>query len=292
MNADFVRTATAANGTEVVFRMSNGMHTRVPLSILSKADQDYIASIEAKEADLLATEPVVGKYVDVFIATGQSNAFYPNHQGSEKYYGFGRGVRKALVASRLFSNPVVVMDGSPGHAIGSWWAIHLQGPNVNYDTQFFDTDDSGTGKLEATIKEIIADGNTPRFRGFFWWQGESDGIGPYAEKNTSKENYEASWQGLLEQLEDDLDKLGVGSDGYFFVVNTVAESGDEINGILRSIAKSDRRGVIFDTQVAPYNVNADIDEPAYGKLHVYQHELIGIANAELFIQTFIDQNDR
>ena len=54
--------------------------------------------------------------VDVFIATGQSNAYWPvgpapTYEGS---YDFGKGVQDALTASGLFSNPTVVLDGQPG----------------------------------------------------------------------------------------------------------------------------------------------------------------------------------
>ena len=149
MQADFVRTESYAKGTDVVFKMSNGMHSRVPLSILSEADQNYIRSLKSSSAQSTQTSrsPDSGNYVDVFIATGQSNAAYPLFHGEENKFGFGRGVRKALVSSGLFSKPVVVMDGSPGHAIGSWWAHYKSGPTKNYDTQFFDTDNNGTGKL-------------------------------------------------------------------------------------------------------------------------------------------------
>ena len=235
--------------------------------------------------------PANGDYVDVFIATGQSNAFYPNDQGPENYYGFGRGVQAALTASGQFSNPVVVMDGSPGFPIAAWWAEYIGAsgePNTKYDAQFFDTDGSGTGLLEAKIAEIVAAGNTPRFQGLFWWQGESDGIGDYASANTSQVVYEARWAGLLAQLEADLQAAGLSSGDYKFVVNTVAESGDTINTILTGIANADARGLVFDTQVAPYNDRNlnPTDEATYGDLHDYDHFAVGQANAQLLIDTF------
>ena len=44
----------------------------------------------------------------------------------------------------------------------------------------FGTYQNSTAKLQAKLNQIIA-GNIPRFRGLFWFQGESDGAGtpPY-----------------------------------------------------------------------------------------------------------------
>jgi hypothetical protein len=161
-------------------------------------------------------------------------------------------------------------------------------PNFQYDAHFFDTDNDGTGALEAAINQIIADGDTPRFQGLFWWQGESDGIGDYATANTSQAVYEARWAGLLGQLEADLQTAGLDSSEYKFVVNTVAESGNQINTILTGIANADARGLVFDTQVAPYNDRNlnPADEATYGDLHDYDHFAVGQANAQLLIDTF------
>ena len=128
-----------------------------------------------------------GAYVDVFIATGQSNAYWPVNRDGEVVtgtYQFGNGVQDALVASGLFSNPVVVIDGQPGQAIAAWYDD--SGPVWLYDTQFFDTENNGTGKLETKINEIIANGDTPRFRGVFWFQGESDGEAAGQSNTTSQ----------------------------------------------------------------------------------------------------------
>lgn len=45
MQADFVRTESSAKGTEVVFKMVSGMHTRVLLTNLSEADQQAVAEL-------------------------------------------------------------------------------------------------------------------------------------------------------------------------------------------------------------------------------------------------------
>ena len=232
-----------------------------------------------------ATPPPTGggDIVDVFIATGQSNAVYP----MDNQYGFGRGIQDALTASGQFSNPTVVMDGDGGRPIAYWWAEFWPGPYTGYDDDFFDTNGSGTGKLEAKINEIIANGDTPRFRGVFWWQGESDGLGPYANANTSQADYETRWNGLLAQLDADLQAAGVSSNDYKFVVNTVAESGDQINNILTAIANADSRGAIYDALNSPYHDQNIIVEPSYGNLHDYNHFAVGQANVQLFIDSFL-----
>lgn len=59
MQADFVRTESSANGTEVVFKLNNGMHTRVALTKLSEADQKTIAELETtSQPEAAATQEV------------------------------------------------------------------------------------------------------------------------------------------------------------------------------------------------------------------------------------------
>jgi hypothetical protein len=56
---------------------------------------------------------------DVFIATGQPNAFWGDNPDNSGYL-FGHGVQDALVASGQFSNPVVVIQGEPSQSISGW----------------------------------------------------------------------------------------------------------------------------------------------------------------------------
>ncbi|EDM29222.1 iduronate-2-sulfatase [Lentisphaera araneosa HTCC2155] len=238
-------------------------------------------------------EPVSsgGNLVDVFIATGQSNAAYPLYDGEENKFGFGRGIQTKLTESGLFSNPTVVLAGEPSRPIAYWWAEFWPGAYSGYDSNFFDIDNSGEGQLEAKINEIIANGDTPRFRGFFWFQGESDGLGPYATADTSQADYETRWNGLLAQLDSDLQAAGVSNTEYKFVVNTVAESGDKINTILNYIANQGThsdKGTIYDAVNSPYHDQDVIVEASYGNLHDYDHVMVGRANAQLFIDTFIN----
>ena len=235
--------------------------------------------------------PGGGYYVDVFMATGQSNAFWPNDQ-VENYYGLGRGAEELLIESGLFSNPTVVKKGHPGSAIGGWWGEWAGGAHNWYFEDFFNS--GGTGALQAKLAEILAAGDTPRFRGFFWWQGESDGIGDYASANTTQADYEMRWDGILEALDADLQAAGVDHTQYKFVVNTVSESGTQINNILNHIATSGTnsyRGTIFDAIDSIYHGpnkpgggSYIIDD--YRELHDYDHFGVGRANAQLLIDTF------
>ena len=213
-----------------------------------------------------------GEFVDVFIATGQSNAYWPPTMDlSAGTYQFGHGVEDALVASGLFSNPTVVIAGVPGQEIAAWH--NDVGPTGLYNQEFFDTTNVSTGLLEAQINAIIANGDTPRFQGLFWWQGEADGM------NGTEAQYTGRWNGLLSQLASD-----VGSSDFKFVMNKVGNSGTLINDTLTAIANADPRGVLFDSQVPPYRTNpADI--------HGYDHYAVGEANAQLFIDTFVNPVD-
>ncbi|VGO17699.1 hypothetical protein PDESU_06301 [Pontiella desulfatans] len=265
-------------GVDTAYKMFTGWPTVLPAT----ANTTYQALFDIKPAPN-------GEYVDVFIATGQSNAYYPLNPDNSGQYAFGQGIQAALSASGYFSNPTVVIAAEPGVPIAYWWAefINPPGPNTRYNMHFFDTTGTGPeGQLEAKINEIIANGDTPRFMGVFWWQGESDGIGDYASADTSQADYELRWNGILNQLTADLGAAGVNSNDFSFVVNTVSESGDKINNILTGIANADSRGAVFDTQVAPYFDQDIIVEPQYGNLHDYDHYAVGQANAQLFIASF------
>jgi uncharacterized repeat protein (TIGR02543 family) len=240
--------------------------TSWPTVVAAVADATYTALYE--------TLPQLGPgdVVDLFVATGQSNAYWPVQDDNSGTYGFGHGIKDTLVASGRFSFPTVVIDGAPGQAISAWWDESV-GPNFFYKDQFFDTVGGGTGKLEAKIAEITALGATPRFRGLFWFQGESDGDAD-GQQNTSEAIYTQRWGGLLGQLEADL-----GNSDYHFVMNTVGNSGNGINNTLKAITDADARGLLFDTQSLPYRTN-ELD------IHGYDHYAVGQQNAQQFINTF------
>ena len=114
---------------------------------------------------------------------------------------------------------------------------------------------------------------------------------PYATADTSQADYETRWNGLLAQLDADLQAVGLSNTDYKFVVNTVAESGDKINTILNHIANQGThsdKGTIYDAVNSPYHDQDTIIEANYGNLHDYDHVMVGKANAQLFINTFID----
>ena len=113
-------------------------------------------------------------------------------------------------------------------------------------------------------------------------------MGPYATSNTSQETYELRWNGILETLDADLQAVGIDHTLYKFVVNTVAESGTQINQILNYIATDAQygaKGTIYDALNSPHHGNNDVVDE-YGNLHDYDHFEVGRANAQLFIDTF------
>ncbi|EDM29233.1 hypothetical protein LNTAR_22624 [Lentisphaera araneosa HTCC2155] len=276
------------DGTETVETIHEG-GIAVPPSGVSTADKTFTGWPNVKPASqdvtytaLYTDKSGAGNYVDVFMATGQSNAFWPvdpESSGSEGLYYYGKGVEDVLANSGLFSDPVVVIDGEPGEQISNWH--DGSSPQWIYKKQFFGTYDNTTAKLQAKLAQIISEGGVPRFRGLFWFQGESDGVGtPPYQNNTCEFNYANRWRGLLNQVEADLQDMGLVSDQYKFVMNTVGNSGEGINTALMNISNGDSKGVLFDTQVAPYRTN-------FSDIHGYDHDAVGQANVQLFINTFI-----
>jgi nucleoredoxin len=55
MDAEFIKTASSSKGTEVVFRLNSGMHTRVALTDLSEADQKVITELSAASEPEIST---------------------------------------------------------------------------------------------------------------------------------------------------------------------------------------------------------------------------------------------
>ena len=228
-----------------------------------------------------------GDIVDLFIATGQSNAAWPwdsvNQVGT---FQFGAGVQAALTASGRFSNPTVVSQGEPGMAIENWFKDGA--PQWAYTKNFFGTYQSTTAALEAKIAELEGQGKTVRFKGLFWFQGEADGIGQPNQLNTSESVYTERWTGLLGQLASD-----IGSNDFHVVMNTVGNSGNTINSILTNITNADARAALFNTQVTSYvlsnTTNASVTiRTNFGDIHGYDHYNVGLANVDKYIETFLD----
>lgn len=194
---------------------------------------------------------------DVFFTTGQSNARWDT-------FAWGEGIRDTIVSSGRFENPIVVSRGHGGEPIRNWFD---GGPQFRYEADFFNALGSN-GALRNNLFAISYQGNTYRFRGLFWFQGESDG------RLQEVPQYAGRWHGMLNELGNDL-----GSSDWNYVMNRVGNSGDEINDALQSITDNDPRGVLFDTQVAPYRTDPT-------DVHGYDHYLVGVANANLFINSF------
>ena len=78
--------------------------------------------------------------------------------------------------------------------MSQWYTTSAQ---ANYEVDFFNA--GGTGALESRIAAIEATGDEAVFRGFFWFQGESD----TGSTNTMDE-YAGRYNGILSELKTDL----------------------------------------------------------------------------------------
>ena len=211
--------------------------------------------------------------VDLFVSGGQSNAKFNK-------FGFGVGIERAVKAASEFSNAELVMTARGATPLIKWMDDEGN-PQECYHQHFFNhTGEGKPGLLEARIQEIKDRGDTVRFRGFFWFQGEAE-LKP--EKGGSVEKYRERFDLLLNQLAKD-----IGHEGWNFVLNTVAKKKAEgasegINDVLADIANTHSRGVLHNTQEGPQRTG--------GGVHSYDHILVGQNNVRLFIETFISEND-
>ena len=220
-------------------------------------------------AMILVATSIPAKEVDLFVSGGQSNAKFNK-------FGFGVGIEKAITQSKTFSNPELVMTARGGTPIIKWMDDDGN-PQECYHQHFFNH--SGTGKpglLEARIKEIKERGDTVRFKGFFWFQGEAEAR---PEKGGSVSKYKKRFELLLKQLAED-----IGHADWNFVLNTVGKTrhtkpNENVNDVLAEIVKANPKGVVHDTQVGPQRTG--------GGVHSYNHILVGENNVRLFIKTFV-----
>jgi hypothetical protein len=123
---------------------------------------------------------------NVFFAGGQSNATA----------AWGAALASGLQAE-FGSDLVMVQVNHSGEAMDRWFTTS---PRVNYSNDFFNA--SGTGALQAQIQAITNAGDQVVFKGFFWFQGESD-TGSYA----SMDAYSSRFLGMMAQLKSDLAML-------------------------------------------------------------------------------------
>lgn len=204
-----------------------------------------------------------GALVDVFMATGQSNAGYDS-------FAWGSNIRSEITSSGLYSNPYVITTAHPGEPLNEWMNNGTAG--ALYQQDFFNS--SGTGWLQIAMNNFIAAGDTPVFRGLYWFQGESDGL---SYLGGSVPLYTSRWNDLLNQLGSDL-----GTTDWNYLMNTVGNSGQDINDVLKDITDADSRGVLFNTQTPLYKTDPD-------DIHGYNHALVGQDNVALFNATFVPE---
>lgn len=206
--------------------------------------------------------------VDIFMTAGQSNA------GSTNHFVFGNIVEKAIKESGKYSNPIVIKTSHGGAAISRWW--YKGEPKRLYLEDFFNPSETEDGKLEAAIKEVVANGDTPVFRGLFWWQGESSkaGIDAAFEKNVKPTNAQIAFEQMISQLDADL-----GSTSWSYVLNMVLDRPSNVNKVLESIALDNPRAITFDNQSMPYRTKPD-------DIHGYDHARVGKDNVTAFIAAF------
>ena len=121
---------------------------------------------------------------DIFFMAGQSNA----------KIDVAQGIRDVIKASGRFNNPRMIWSNHNGSALYQWFNNGI--PASFYYEQMYGFSVTGTnGFLEAAIKDV---GKTNTFRGFFWWQGESDADAASARA------YATKFRGMLDKLASDM----------------------------------------------------------------------------------------
>ena len=121
---------------------------------------------------------------NVFFAGGQSNATA----------AWGAALESNLQAT-YGADLVMVHVNHSGNAMSQWFTTVPQG---NYTNDFFNS--SGTGVLQTEIAAITNAGDEVDFKGFFWFQGESD-----TGSTNTMDAYPGRFLGMMAQLKSDLD---------------------------------------------------------------------------------------
>ncbi|WPJ96431.1 sialate O-acetylesterase [Coraliomargarita algicola] len=127
---------------------------------------------------LLSITLVHAKEIDVYLAAGQSNAKAI----------WAQSIQSEL--RRLSNNQdlQVVHSHHPGNWLNAWWKDDQ--PQKNYTDNY--------NAVQAKFKQILAAGNTPIFKGIFWFQGEGDTRSP-----RDKALYKARFKAYIHRLESD-----------------------------------------------------------------------------------------
>lgn len=207
---------------------------------------------------------------NVFFAGGQSNA---------------KATWAAAIASGLQagygSDLVMVATNHSGEGLANWFTT---GPNANYSNDLFNA--AGTGLLQSRIHAITNAGDEVVFKGFFWFQGETD-TGSYA----SMDAYTNRFRAMMAQLKQD---LGMETDVNFMLAvidgNPDPFYDDPANAAGRTRADVDYlRGIQTNLCVAPSG--AYVDTRGYTRTdmwHLTTGELtrLGADMSTVFTNTF------
>jgi Carbohydrate esterase, sialic acid-specific acetylesterase len=140
----------------------------------------------------LVISSAYGATVNVFFAGGQSNA-QPEWANS---------IESTLTNSGVYSDVRVVYNMHYGNNLALWYN---DGPNINYEKDFFAPD--GSGLLETALNEINLAGDTYVFSGLFWVQGETD-----AGDEAWIAGYKSRFLGMMSNIYGDINN---GNDGLF-----------------------------------------------------------------------------
>jgi len=124
-----------------------------------------------------------GAVKNVFFAGGQSNATA----------AWGAALESNLQAA-YGPDMVMVHVNHSGNAMSAWFTT---GPQGNYLNDFFNS--SGTGVLQTAITAITNAGDVVDFKGFFWFQGESD-----TGATNTMDAYSGKFLGMMAQLKSDM----------------------------------------------------------------------------------------
>jgi autotransporter-associated beta strand protein len=185
---------------------------------------------------------------DIFFMGGQSNA----------KFDVALGIQDVLTKSGQFNNPDVVWINHPGKQLMNWSDNQVAGLPVQFPREFYDSDLFGLtgtynkdflpqGKLQ---KALSGYGGPHKFRGFFWWQGESD------QMNGTSFAYAARFLGMMNQLAADTGQsIGTGPEQWTYHIalpDDVARSFETIRRAqIAMIDANPTQGTYFDTRPYP-----------------------------------------
>lgn len=207
---------------------------------------------------------------DVFFAGGQSNATAV----------WANSIQTELTNSNKFNDPLVIQVYHPGSDLAGWWYNGV--PNESYKSDFFNN--YSTGLLQSSLEKLITSGENYNFKGFFWFQGESD-------TSASALNYQDAFLSMLKQLQSD---LGLDTKINFTLAiidanqNSIYDNPNNLGGITRQGIEN-LRSVLTNLGSLPQG--SYVDTRGYDRSdawHLYDsgRQIVGQNMAKTFIETF------